>query len=167
VSSRIIEDVENGAIILIHDLEAPPTDGETLPAEALAVAQGFAQKLGIDHTKLGPFQLGYLFDTVDRVIHALSESPGSGQAQAADTEAVAPAPDPGIAQDASGGLNTEAVAPATQPAEQAAVTPPPAESVPPTVTLVPPADTPAVDQDHIDAAINKAQADWGGGTPTT
>lgn len=166
MSSRIIEDVENGSMVLVHDLETPPTDGETLPAEAATVAKALAQKLGIDHTKLGPFQLGWLFDVVDHVIDSLSETPTAGQAQAADTEAVAPAPDAGIAQDANEGLNTEAVAPDTAPAEQAATTPPPATPSTPVSTPAPPVEAPTVDQDRIDAAINKAQQDWGGSTTT-
>lgn len=95
--SKIIVDVEQGAAALFHDLTEPPSDGSALPPEAVHTALAFADRLGLDRAKLGPVEVGHLFDTINHAVEAIGEGnaePGAAPDQGAPAEPAANQPGP-------------------------------------------------------------------------
>ena len=161
--TRIIQDLEHGAVILIHDLAGQPTPGETVPEEALGAVKHLAFQLGLEEKDIGPFSVGYLFDLLNHGIEAISASadaPGHAQAGAPtseapavpETEVVAPQagptqPEPTPSSGAGGEVAVGGLDP-TQPA---------------TTTASAPSAAPAAGSAELDDIVAKAQQQWGGG----
>lgn len=164
--SRILTDIEHGAVVFIHDLASPPTAGDTLPDEIVHTVATLAERLGLPAAGITPQQIGWLSDIVGHVVDTLSATTGG------DGHANAGVEPPGVETAPPGG-NTEATAPqattAPQPAaaDAEAVAPPATMGTPQTAAspateaAVPPPDT-----TNLDAVIAKASQQYGaGGTP--
>lgn len=112
MSSRILADLESGAVTLIHELEQPPTDGSQLPPEALGPVASLALKLGLEVEKLTPTSLGWLFDIATTAAESVAEHV-EGHAQAgAPAAQPEPAAAPQTAVEAPVAAETEVSAPA-------------------------------------------------------
>lgn len=165
--TRIVEDLEHGSMILIHDLAKPPTDGESVPAAAIGTVASLATRLGMDAAGLTPVKKGWLFDLVSHVVEALSDGTiGAGHAQAGT-----PPPD---AQQAAQTPAQSATAPETEvstenPSGGSAAAAPETEV---TAPAAPPAETeaqaPAAPEvSGLDDVVARAQKEFGGSaTPT-
>lgn len=163
--SRIITDLEHGAVVLVHDLTNPPTPGESIPQELVGAVAGTAERLGLDAASLAPAHAGWLFDLVGHVVEALSASQGGAGGAAAGSDGGSPTEGATGAQTASSAGETEVQAPgevqepaAEHETEAQAPSGAEAEAKAPVVEAPPP--NPAIDD-----VIAKAQADFGGGSP--
>lgn len=161
--TRIIQDLEHGAVVLIHDLAGQPTPGENVPEEAVAAAKALATRLGIVEDDIGPFSVGYLFDLLNHAIEAISGTAGAtGHAQAGASEAQPPA-----------APETEVVAPQAGPTQPSATPTQPAAGeyavgaseapAAPTAPAAPAAPTAPTANPELDEIVAKAQQQWGGG----
>lgn len=160
--SRILTDIEEGAVVLIHDLGEPTTNPADLPELAVKTAAALAVRLGLEPTQLDAHHVGWLFDLADSVIGAMTDAQTATQTAAEtqhpETEVSAPA----AAADAAGAGETEVSAPAAPAAEtpHPAVSPTLGGQAPPPQPVD--SDPDAQHQARIDEAISKATQEWGG-----
>lgn len=165
--TRIIQDLEHGAVVLLHELGGQPTPGETVPEEALGAVKALAAKLGIVEDDIGPFSVGYLFDLLNSGIEAIStSSEGSGHAQAgAPTTDPAAAPETAVTapETAVGAPETVMAAPAGGEVAVGGAEP----TSPPVEQAAPGVPSAAADGPDVDSIIQKATAQWAGGNAPT
>lgn len=88
--SKLIADLEQGAVALIHTLEQPPTDGNQLPEEVAHAAGVFAGHLGLNWNSLPAHLKGWVFDVLTHGVNSISGAP-TPTAVAEETQTPVPA----------------------------------------------------------------------------
>jgi hypothetical protein len=165
--SRILADIEKGAVVLIHDLPEAPTDPAVIPGHLVPAVTTFAERLGLEAEKLTGGEAGWVFDLLGHAVEAVSTAQGGeGHAQAGSAEAPAaeangaPAQSESVAETEVSTDNPTGTVPAAGGAS--------AEAAPAAAEAAPTGEASAApDTSGIDAAIAKAQSgEWqaGGGS---
>jgi hypothetical protein len=156
--SSILVDIEKGAVALVHDLAAPPTDPAAIPQHLAPSVLAFAERLGIDPEKLGGTEAGVLFDVLGHAVEAVQV------AEQATGHAQAGAGAPSAAEGAGGAAEPTHVAETEvsvdNPAGVVGADGEPAgtDTTPAGEKAAPEAGANAEQQSAIDAAIAKAQS---------
>lgn len=156
--SSILVDIEKGAVALVHELVAPPTDPAAIPQHLAPSVLAFAERLGIDPEKLGGTEAGVLFDFLGHAVEAVQV------AESATGHAQAGAGAPSAAEGAGGATEPQHVAETeVSVGNPSGVIEPPAggasaEQAPAGEQAAPEAPANAEQTSAIDAAIAKAQS---------
>ncbi len=159
--SRILADVEHGAVVLIHDIAEHPTMPEDIPEVGLKAAAALATRLGLNIDELSGLHVGWLFDLLDHTIGAMNDAREADTAPAEAAKPEAEVHAPAGAAEAASAAETEVSAPAAAGSE--GPTPGTSPSLEGQAPPPAPADTDA-DAQHsakIDEAIARASQEWG------